>query len=259
MIISGKTVWHEGDRFAGLKLPRPFSCVLITQEEDVAGELSADGREILWSDGDCWLRLESADGPDDGVVAPPAPKLAASFANSTMALATEVWESQSPQRLTALDAGRALLARDGKRLADALADGVSAEAGVDPAELWRAMRWTPDSEGPSPPAPLLIAAILLEWPEGVQTCLSHGADVNVSFAGPLRCRDGSTERDPRGAPSLRVALTVLGSTQSALCNVLLKAGVDPKTLRIVRRRHRGEMELDTAMLLDRWEGGSRVR
>lgn len=265
VIISGGTVWHEGERFAAVKVPRPLSCVLVTQDEDIAGELTDDGLEIHWSDGDCWCRAGPAAGTlaSDACAGTLAPRPAPSRADSTVDWAlspAEAGESPvaPPQLLSCEDACKALLARDAKRLADALNDGVPPDTAVDAAELWRHMRWEPRWHAALPQTPLLIAAILLEWPQGVDLCLRHGASACTTYSGPLRRTDGTAEDDPRGATALRVALAIPGATQCLVCRQLLNAGVDAKTLRVVRRRHRGEMEMDTAMMLDQWDGGPRT-
>ena len=127
-------------------------------------------------------------------------------------------------------AAAAVLGRDLAGLRRALAAGAAVDTAVAAEDLWRATRCDPGPErsgGPPPRAVLLTAAVLLQWPEGAALCVSHGADVNNPYAGPLRGRDGSWVAGvpgvsgTAGVPLLRVALSARGPAQCLLCRHLL--------------------------------------
>jgi len=126
---------------------------------------------------------------------------------------------------------------------------------VEAARLWQVMKWDPAWSGEAPRTPLLAAAILLQWSEGVELCVRRGADVNDTYCGPFRCADGSVGGgDATGVPMLRVALSVRGPAQCTICQHVLAGKVRGRTFQSIRKRAKAEMEPITASFLDRFTG-----
>ncbi|CAE8743944.1 unnamed protein product [Polarella glacialis] len=78
--------------------------------------------------------------------------------------------------------------------------------------------------------PLLVAAVLLQWPEGVELCIRFGADaawprlrVNLCYAGPFRAKGG-------------LALTAESRFQCLICRHILDAGVTPKAFQQLKKK-----------------------
>mmetsp|Transcript_33302 Transcript_33302/g.102509 ORF Transcript_33302/g.102509 Transcript_33302/m.102509 type:complete len:295 (-) Transcript_33302:81-965(-) len=240
--ISGTNVWHKGSLYATVRLVTRTTCVLVMKDQDVKGFLSEDGREIEWEDGDVWPRAspaaeqpEAPAPPQSGPVEPEA-------------------EAEKVPIFSVADASAALLQRDHKRLADVLEDGVPVDSTVDPAELWQEMRWDPRWTGELPRTPFLVAAMLLQWPEGVEVCVRYGADVNGTYTGPFRSSSGGTCSKADGAPVLQVALSTRGPDQCIICQHLLRGKVARRTFQVVRKRAKEEMDFVTAGFFDKYQG-----
>eukprot|EP00747_Dinoflagellata_sp_TGD_P185335 gnl/TRDRNA2_/TRDRNA2_41833_c0_seq1.p1 gnl/TRDRNA2_/TRDRNA2_41833_c0~~gnl/TRDRNA2_/TRDRNA2_41833_c0_seq1.p1 ORF type:complete len:367 (+),score=66.06 gnl/TRDRNA2_/TRDRNA2_41833_c0_seq1:42-1103(+) len=162
---------------------------------------------------------------------------------------------------SASDTIDALLARDAQKLRKLLEAGAHVNSGVDAVALWQAARLDPgstwQSQQPKPAASMLAAAILLRWPEGVELCVRHGADVNGMYEGPFPLRDppGSFGGDSSaGVAMLRLGLSVRGASQCIVCRHLLDGKVAAKTFQSLKRRAKDEMEPDTAALFGHWSG-----
>mmetsp|Transcript_962 Transcript_962/g.3187 ORF Transcript_962/g.3187 Transcript_962/m.3187 type:complete len:353 (+) Transcript_962:50-1108(+) len=158
----------------------------------------------------------------------------------------------------AADAAAALLARDAQTLQRALVAGASPTTEVDSPELWRLMRWEPGAEWHAAPprTPLLAAAILLQWPEGVHICVLQGASVNGVYAGPFRLAGGGVGGVPGGAgvPMLRLGLSARSQAQCLICRYVLDGAVDENVFKRLKRKEHEEMEFDTKDLFRRWVG-----
>lgn len=264
VIISGQKVWHDGDLFAELKLLDPAVCVLVTQSEDTRGEISEDWQRIMWSDGDCWVRscqghqhaaLQAEAHRSTGMSGPLTSVEGDAHAIASVHVPAKSCPGPPKKDGNPADAVKALFDRDAKRFRDSLDDGVPVDSEVDARQLWQAMRWQPTWTNASlPQTPLLVAALLLQWPEGVELCVQHGADVNMTYAGPYRTAEGGVACEPAGAPVLRVALSARGPAQSAVCRQLLNGRIRARTLHTVRRKAKKELEADTEYLLNNWSG-----
>ncbi|CAE8644005.1 unnamed protein product [Polarella glacialis] len=233
--ISGTNVWHKGNLFATVKVLNPDTCVLITSSEDAKGYLSPDRSKIEWDDGDCWqreTRLRPQIPDEASLAVRPAPG-AGDVADSALG---------------------ALLRRDAKALHDLFLDGSTADLEVDPTQVWKQMRWDPKWTGKPPQTPLVVAAILLQWPEGVEVCVRKGANVNGTYSGPFRHADGSVAREAAGAPILRVALTAQGPSQCTICQHVLSGKVRGRTFQTVRRKAKAHMDFVTAGFFDNFQG-----
>lgn len=252
--ISGSNVWHRGSQYAALKLVNQSTCVLVMKDQDVKGYLSDDvdalalGSTIDWDDGDSWPRApEVAQQPE-------RPAAAAAAAAAQRPGDSDPPEAAREPTLAAADAAGAMLARDEKCLIEALEDGVPVDSSVEPSELWRQLRGQPEWQGEPPRIPLLVAAILLQWPEGVEVCVRYGADVNGTYAGPFRGADAQRGGEAAGVPILRVALAAQGPAQCTICQQLLKGKIARKTFLTVRKKARAEMDFVTAGFFDRFDG-----
>eukprot|EP00438_Fugacium_kawagutii_P015384 Skav225144 [mRNA] locus=scaffold1056:206633:208533:- [translate_table: standard] len=193
-LCGGKNVWHDGSQFASIKVLNQQTCALIMDDDDVRGYLSADGQEIEWEDGDCWKRAEKHERHNrrqaDQVHQVPL--------GPTCTRHNEAADSVKESDSTG-DAGPvldALLQRDAGALERILTSS-SADISLPPEPVWEAMQWTPKGDDCNVPLPLIVAAILLEWPEGVRICVEKNANVNATFAGPFRGSDGRTVQDRR--------------------------------------------------------------
>mmetsp|Transcript_63490 Transcript_63490/g.196510 ORF Transcript_63490/g.196510 Transcript_63490/m.196510 type:complete len:310 (+) Transcript_63490:40-969(+) len=254
--ISGSNVWHRGSQYATLKLVNQSTCVLIMRDQDVKGYLSDDGSTIDWDDGDIWPRAVQAVQQVRPIPAQVTTNGTTSevFAKSAAGEADGGVEAAREPAFSAADAASFLLARDAKRLADALCDGVPADSVMEPAVLWRELRWEPQWRGDSPRTPLLIAAILLQWAEGVEVCVRYGADVNGTYFGPFRQADGTLGSEAAGAPILRVALSAQGPAQCTICQHVLGGKISRKTFLVVRKKAKAEMDFVTAGFFERFDG-----
>ena len=193
-LYAGQNVWHEGSRFADIKVLNSETCVLITDEEDVRGTLSADAQEIDWEDGDCWKRVKPKSYgaelqpkscvPAETIVRPVCDEMQKESAKDARS---------STQKLLC-----SLLERDAVSLELLLDQGTSADTCVDSFALWSAIGLTPEGQEDAS-TPLLVAAILLQWPEaslychhmsllslealqGVRICVEKHANVNATYA-----------------------------------------------------------------------------
>jgi len=102
---------------------------------------------------------------------------------------------------------------------------------------------------------LLAAAIMLQWPEGVQICVRSGSDVNDTYAGPIRGAGGQTiTGDTAGVPMLRLALSAESAAQCLICRYILDGKVNARTFKMVKKKNQSEMEIDTKDLFSRWLG-----
>ncbi|CAJ1342079.1 unnamed protein product [Effrenium voratum] len=222
VIISGQNVWHEGSRFAGLKVLNVETCVLIMDDEDVRGYLSADCQAIEWEDGDCWQRTS-----------PPASGMGCKQPATADVFSEVPGKAGTKKACAEDDIVTALTRRDAVSLLELLDAGVTPEAKIKASPIWQDMRWTP--EGPDQTMPLLVAAILLQWSEGVHICVQRGANVNGTYDGPFRGLDGRTVQES-GAPMLRVALSAQGPVQCTICQHILAGKVRGRTFQAVRRK-----------------------
>ena len=152
----GQNVWHAGTRFASLQMLNSQTCVLITDEEDVRGYLSSDGHEIEWEDGDRWTRSKATEKEGKGETEGETEGHAEEKAEPMAAIET-------PEEAV-LDV---LLRRDAE-----LFKRLRVDRCVNPRRLWPEIGWTPDG-GQETPTPLIVAAILLQWPEvgGLKPCV----------------------------------------------------------------------------------------
>ena len=161
--ISGRNVWHDGSQFASIKVLNQQTCALIMDDDDVRGYLSADGQEIEWEDGDCWKRAKDAKGfqiQQDGREAQvPVSKAEQHWSNTSKGL-----EVTYDPKVTDREVLEALLQRNAGSLQRVLDFGHSADKSLEPAPLWQEMAWTPEGCEQTP-VPLLVGAILLQWPE----------------------------------------------------------------------------------------------
>eukprot|EP00811_Abedinium_folium_P002616 NODE_12401_length_1227_cov_3.632727.p1 GENE.NODE_12401_length_1227_cov_3.632727~~NODE_12401_length_1227_cov_3.632727.p1 ORF type:complete len:290 (+),score=90.25 NODE_12401_length_1227_cov_3.632727:51-920(+) len=249
--VSGDHVWRNGASMGDFRRVSQAKCVLVSPTEDVSGFLSEDGQTITWADGDSWECISplgeverSADGdrsPGDDA----ADKLEA--------------DAPLPSGLPALphELAGALLARDGAQLSEAAeaAGHAVTVAEVDATELWRAMKWKPEWDGAPPRTPLLVAAIMLGWPEGVVICVRCGADVNEAYSGPLPVTGGGSVCVEE-ASILEVALSAHGAAQALTCHAILSGRVKSRTFNAVKRsaKARARMEDTTAAIFDQWVG-----
>lgn len=245
VILSGKNVWHDGSQFASLKVLNQQTCALIMADDDVRGYLSADGQEIEWEDGDCWKRAKMEQHKGQHSFARPTSASPHKFQNEP---ANNVVKERNADEEAVLEA---LVQRDAGSLQGILESGC-ADIFVEPVPLWREMGWTP--EGDCQPLPLLVAAILLQWPEGVRICVEKKANVNATYAGPFPGSDGGTVQEKSGAPILRVALSAKGPAQCIICQHILSAKVRGRTFQSVRRKAKDEMDFVTLSLFDNFQG-----
>eukprot|EP00931_Biecheleriopsis_adriatica_P108423 TRINITY_DN82745_c0_g1_i1.p1 TRINITY_DN82745_c0_g1~~TRINITY_DN82745_c0_g1_i1.p1 ORF type:complete len:308 (+),score=62.39 TRINITY_DN82745_c0_g1_i1:48-971(+) len=252
VIISGDNVWHDGSFWARLKVINEDTCVLIMDADDIKGHLAEDRSAIDWEDGDCWQRVteeEPGIGTKDCDVSASRASAecdAASPAAARVDTTCSTWCAEA--------ALRSLLSRDAKALHDLFLDGMPADLGVDPAKVWKQIRWEPQWAGKPPMTPLLVAAILLQWPEGVEVCVQHGADVNCTYTGPFPTAGGSSTSETCGAPLLRVALSAQGPAQCTICQHLLGAKVRGKTFQTVKKKAKAEMDFVTRSLFHSFQG-----
>jgi len=168
--------------------------------------------------------------------------------------------SERPRAKGAVDA---LMARDAKAMKYALESGADVDMCVQPARLWEKLGWNPSPAWCAcpPHLPLLVAAILLQWPEGVQLCVQYGAYVNATYSGPIQKNECSTDV-PSGTtpgtcspkPLLRVALSVRGWCQCLVVRHILDRRVQLKTFQTVKKKAQDEMEVDTKILFQYWCG-----
>lgn len=160
------------------------------------------------------------------------------------------------------EAGAAVFAMDANRLRRAFEEGAPVEVEVDPVELWKRMRWDPGQawrDASVPHASLLIASMLLEWPEGVELCVRQGADVNATYSGPFRLAAGGVGGrlpiEPGiGQPILRLALSSRSQSQCLICRYILDGLVDLKVFQRLKKKEQDEMEFDTKELFRHWMG-----
>ena len=160
MLAAGKNVWHDGSQFASLKVLNQQTCALIMADDDVRGYLSADGQEIEWEDGDCWKRAKMEQHKGQQSFATP---MRTSPHKSQIEPANNAWVKERHADEEAVL--EALVQRDAGSLHEILESGCAAEIFVEPEPLWREMGWTPEGGCRQMPLPLLVAAILLQWPE----------------------------------------------------------------------------------------------
>merc|ERR1712176_4934 len=107
----------------------------------------------------------------------------------------------------------------GKAFADALAHGARISTEIKAEEIWQLLRWdVGHEERQVPSVDLLVAALLLSWPQGVELCLGYGADVNAVYTGFLRFSDGAL-KEVQAVPLLRVALSTRGPCQCLICRI----------------------------------------
>lgn len=265
--ISGTNIWHNCEKFATLKVVNRNTCVLITKDEDVKGHLSDNGCKIEWEDGDIWPRVvnkSKAPSQDGKGGVSQIDVKADNFSHNEVQAATpesrsngtEATELGNPKGdlFTAADAIMALFKRDAAMLKAVLNDGIAVNSEVDVAQLWQHMHWDPAWDGPLPSTPLLVATILLQWPQGVEVCVQHGADVNSVYMGPFRCADGSVASEAKGAHILRVGLSARGPAQCTICQHILAGKLRGRTFQNVRRKAKTEMEFATAAYFDSFQG-----
>eukprot|EP00927_Polykrikos_kofoidii_P062145 TRINITY_DN56960_c0_g1_i1.p1 TRINITY_DN56960_c0_g1~~TRINITY_DN56960_c0_g1_i1.p1 ORF type:complete len:304 (+),score=56.82 TRINITY_DN56960_c0_g1_i1:38-949(+) len=251
VIISGTRVWHDGNLLGTVRILDELSCVLTLPNEDARGKLSQEGLQIVWSDGDSWQKSE----PMQQQNAPPthAENTSCATAQSTAQETNSTSKPLSTEALRELQAAAAVatLERDTKQLSDAFSAGVCANMSLDTDALREHLRFPMSSDGK---VPLLAACLLLEWPDGVELCVQHGADVNGIYVGNFHCADGSVMGSREAVPMLRLALSTRGPSQALVCRILLGGKIRAKTVQKVKRKCRAEMEIDTAYLLDNWVG-----
>jgi len=241
---------------AELRIFGRTSCVLTTKEDDVRGELSCDGGQIAWSDGDSWIRSKPRRPEQDEAPQPLEGAMEAdqALAEDDGAQARDAAASSHAVAAAEEAAVAAVLAKDAVRLASAFRQGAPVSTEVVVAECWSRFQWDlGEHRRETPAVQLLFAAILLEWPPGVELCVQHGSDVNTTYSGPLRSKSGVVEVIAAAAP-LRVALSARGPAQCLLCRLILGGRVRAKTVHSLRKKARAEMEPDTAYLLDNWSG-----
>lgn len=257
--VSGASIWHDCDLFARFRELTSTTCVIMMKDEDIKGHLSDDGKSIEWEDGDCWHLAEKRERqhttafaeevPTTKQTMPPAlPQQPRGDDQVSRGCAVEFLDAVAAAEL-------AVLRRERKALADALDDGASPNGAVLSERLWRELRWDVDERGEPAHVTLLVACILLQWPQGVELCVQRGADVNATYVGPLRLADGSFAAGAdKTVPVLRVALSARGPVQCILVQHILGGRVRCKTVQALRRKARQEMEMVTAQLLDRFDG-----
>lgn len=203
--MRGQNVWHEGSRFASIKVLNSHTCVLIMDEDDVRGYLSADGHEIEWEDGDRWRRARKITKDTDEIQKP----VSISETNMQECVSPEalIKEHRSTDHTTSSEQSQlavdSLLQRDALSLQRLLNNGMCADTCIDPSPLWTDIGWTPEGDSQRTPTPLLVAAILLQWPEarksswavlghescsearqvlqGVRICVDRKANVNGTY------------------------------------------------------------------------------
>lgn len=249
VILSGKNVWHDGSQFASLKVLNQQTCALIMADDDVRGYLSADGQEIEWEDGDCWKKAKMEQHKGQQSFATPT---RTSPHKSQIEPANNAWvKKHNADEEAVLEA---LVQRDAGSLQEILELGCPADIFVESEPLWREMGWTPEGDCQQMPLPLLVAAILLQWSEGVRICVEKKANVNATYAGPFPRSDGGTVQEKSGAPILRVALSAKGPAQCIICQHILSAKVRGRTFQSVRRKAEDEMDFVTLGLFDNFKG-----
>lgn len=159
--LGGKNVWHDGSQFASIKVLNQQTCALIMDDDDVRGYLSADGQEIEWEDGDCWKRAERHERHErhqhHQVPVGPACKRH----NEAACLDSATGCDSTGEAGPVLDA---LLQRDAGAL-ERILTSCPADISLQPEPVWEAMQWTPKGDDCQVPLPLIVGAILLEWPE----------------------------------------------------------------------------------------------
>jgi len=271
-IARKKILWHDQQQ-TPLKVLSSTTCAMIVNGESFDGLLSDDGLELQWSDGDVWDRLEGAaeampEAAEDakaaaGAEAEPVPEddiaeelrtwrlSTAEEAVPAAAAAEEICEAPGP---SAADAAAALFNRDLAVLQRLLVDGLAVETEIESTELWRKMNLEPRWSGELPPTPLLVAAMLLQWPQGVELCVKSGANVNGTYFGPYRCADGSITSDKKGTHILRVALSARDHAQSLICGYILHGKVYMRTFNNVKKKGKPEMTPVTETLFANWNG-----
>lgn len=173
----GKNVWHDGSQFASIKVLNQQTCALIMDDDDVRGYLSADGQEIEWEDGDCWKRAESAERGErherhqhDQVPVGPTCK----WRNEAACLDVKGHDSTGE----APDVLDALLRRDAGAL-ERILTSCPADISLQPEPVWEAMQWTPKGDDCQVPLPLIVGAILLEWPEAGWTFWHQASHIHT--------------------------------------------------------------------------------
>lgn len=279
--ISGTNVWHNYESFAKFRELNFSTCVIITRDEDVKGHLSGDGCSIEWEDGDVWRRAQrepaaasfapspgdiGAGGAQGSDAAPEAQRELAGVVTplvptSSLAPQPPAGDAAGKGNRAAEEAVSALLRKDAKALREALESGAPVDGDLPAERLWRQLRWELLWRGELPRTTLLMGAVLLEWPEGVQLCVERNADVNAMYAGPLRSVDGQlpcpgSTTALEAVPVLRASLSVRGPAQCVIVHHLLTGPVKMRrqTVQVLRRKAKKEMELVTAGLLDRFDG-----
>ncbi|CAK9021079.1 unnamed protein product [Durusdinium trenchii] len=256
VVLSGQNVWHEGSRFASIKVLNSHTCVLIMDEDDVRGYLSADGHEIEWEDGDRWRRARKITKDTDEIQKP----VSISETNMQECVSPEalIKEHRSTDHTTSSEQSQlavdSLLQRDALSLQRLLNNGMCADTCIDPSPLWTDIGWTPEGDSQRTPTPLLVAAILLQWPEGVRICVDRKANVNGTYAGPFRSFDGCTLQEKSGASILRVALSARGPSQCTICQHVLAGRVRGRTFQTLKRKAKDEMEFVTRGLFETFQG-----
>ncbi|CAE8617119.1 unnamed protein product [Polarella glacialis] len=129
------------------------------------------------------------------------------------AVAARLWKDRScseeaPRILELSAAARAslaLLERNGRSFRLSLESGDSVQSTVDALQLWQRMRWDPGdawrSQAQQLTTPLLVAAVLLQWPEGVELCIRFGAD--AAWPTGADCREQVSVPDLQAYPGRR--------------------------------------------------------
>lgn len=238
--ISRNAIWHNGTSVGDFRQVSAKKCVLSSEDDDTSGFLSADTQRICWADGDSWERTnESSKDEHEDLVSE-----IVEIADDNVDLM-----NLTP---SAADATNALFAHSASQLNAAFRGGLSADVDVDPIELWQFMQWDPQWQGDRPYTSLLVATILLVWPEGVDICVRHGADVNATYSGPLR--SPGQEITVSIMPILRVALSVEGPAQALICQAILEGKVRARTYNSIKKKAKGEMEFATIGVFDNWFG-----
>lgn len=260
-IARKKILWHD-DQQTLLNILSPTTCSMVLGGEAFEGELSEDRSEVEWSDGDVWIRrkeqmfvvkennsqTECIDTDCFGIAQTHENKLhdGSTLVGSYAKNAQSVFQPS--------DAADALMKRDVDKLRRIFESGIPVTSEVNPTELWHQMRWDPSWSGEPPVTTLLVAAILLQWPQGVELCIRFGADVNSTYCGPFRCADGSVSKDVKGAPILRVGLSARDHMQSLICGYILNGKVYSRTFQSVKKKAKGEMAPVTENIFRDWLG-----
>ena len=242
-IAGVKILWHDG-QVTPLNILGARECEMLLEGETYGCRLADDDAQLVWSDGDVWLRRVPPVGTE-------GQRTADAGENLRRAVAEESLRRSAP---TAAEACAAMWDRDAARFGDLLARGLPSDLEVETEELWRHVPWTPPPQSRPPRTTLLAAAILLHWPEGVQLCVHHGADVNGAYCGPFPCADGSVACEAEGTPLLRLALCARDQAQCLICAHLLQGGVRKRTFNVVKKKAMCEMEAVTARHFTNYTG-----